>query len=386
MSLTAWAKDDADNPQVATATADALESIKRQVLATHLTPGLTVQDLVSQIGGTDELDQTLRGAEQLGGARWLGDQVVQVRISIEGTRVAKTLVKIVDSHAKESPIPPETLQKSLKAWAGRTFSATGTSFGASDITRLRPPDSMSVWAQVSDADREQALRAAQSDAVNQVMNSLAPIALESSTLGAALTEQPVYEYLRDWLARQPVQEIVFGDDLVVHLTLSTPPDELWAAVKTALARQNHVPLPGSQPQWDRLEEQVIARAAPAVGSGAVPTGEKPVAPTVLPSKPPPWVVQRLEAEATSNSEGQKLRTARRAEALALEKLRAQIEALPLEGGTTVGQAAHQNPAIAKALAKAMGRAKPFKVDYGTNGSVTVHVSIGLSDVWGEIKL
>jgi hypothetical protein len=388
LSLTVGAQqEDARNPQVNAATADALESLKREVLAAHLTTELTVEGLLKQLGGGNELDKTLRGAEQLGGARWLSDDVVQVRLSIDGSRVGKALMEVVRSHARQSPISVEELTHQLRSWADRTFSATGTSTGAADVTRLRPAPSDRAWSAVSDEDRRAVLLNAQKNAINHVLESLSPITLDGKTLGEALATAGISDPLKTWLASQPVKAVEFGDDLSVRLTLAVPSDELWPALRTALDRQKEIPLPATQADWDRLQGQVLAHVAPAVGIGLVQAVARPgAAPAVaLPAQAPPWSVQKAEAEATSPDDGARLRTARRAEALALENLRHQLEALPLADGITVGDAAQRDSTIKKACTHALSRARPFQVDYGPKGSVTVHVSIRLSDLWADLS-
>ena len=48
-------------PRSNAATADALESLKREVVTVHITPDLTVQDLLDRVGGTENLPQMLAG-------------------------------------------------------------------------------------------------------------------------------------------------------------------------------------------------------------------------------------------------------------------------------------------------------------------------------------
>jgi hypothetical protein len=52
---------------------------------------------------------------------------------------------------------------------------------------------------------------------------------------------------------------------------------------------------------------------------------------------------------------------------------------------TVNDAAAKDPAIARALDRAMLRARVYKVDYGAEGDVTVRMTIDARDVWEEIS-
>jgi len=377
---------DGKNPQVNAARADALEGLRRDVLGIHLTPDVTIEDLIGRTDGNDELNRTLAGAEQLGDARWLGDQAVQVRLSIDGNRVGKSLLKIVKDHPKQSPLSLDELARDLEPLTFRTFSATGTSTCAGDVTRLRPPPSDRAWWGVSDADRRAALKTARNNAVTRVIGELGEIPVNGKTLGQAIAAAGAANELSSWLERQPVKAVEFDDNLSVRLTLAAPPEEAWSVLRSALLRQKVVAPPSTPAQWDDLKNAVSARLTPQ-GTGTVqPAISAPaMATTLIPAQPPPWAIQEIETENTSTDEGGRLRTARHAEALALEKLRSQVDALPLSGGMTVGSAAQQDPRIERAIVHALARARPVKVDYGNQGSVTVHVAFRLSHLWLELS-
>lgn len=385
---TCWAAEE-QNPQVEAATADAIEALKRQVVTAHVSPDLTVEDLLERVGGGDEMDKTLRGAERIGGARWLGDQAVQVRMSIDGSRVAAMLLAVVKAHPKQSPIPPEALQRQTKWWADRIFSATGTSTAAGEIGRLRPSPADRPWWKVLDADRRKALISARDNAVARTIQSIAPIQFAGDrTLGQALENPDAKKIVTDWLDGRPVESIRFDDDLTVHLSLAVRADELWPVLRSILQRQHEMPQPATEAEWDRIRDQVVERLKPAEGIGLVPPAgpaTRPVADgAAIPAQPPAWATQQLQAQATSPASGSQLHTARKAEALALEKLRDQINQLSLGEGATIGIAAGKDPTIEQAVARALSRARPYQVDYGAKGAVTVYVSVRLSDLWGEI--
>ena len=56
---------------------------------------------------------------------------------------------------------------------------------------------------------------------------------------------------------------------------------------------------------------------------------------------------------------------------------AQVEGMPLDGGTTVGEAGKRDPRIADAVARGVSRARVYKSDYHADGTVTVYVSLEL---------
>lgn len=389
MGLPAAAEPSGAGPQVAVAKSDAIESLKRQIITSHINPNLTVADLIEKVGGGPELDRVLGSAEELGDPRWLGEQAVQVRLSIDGSRIAKLLLRLVQSHPKQSPISVETLQRQLKWWSDRIFSATGTSMGAGDIGRLRPTITDRTWWEVGDADRRRALIAARDNAIDRVFQSLGSIDLaRGKTLGQALADPAVHRSLKQWMEKQPVKGVEFNDDLTVRVTLADLASGLWPILKTALTDQHAVPVPASNAEWDHVREQVTEHLANAVGIGMVQSpgrsgGSRPA--VMLPAEPPPWSKEQAEAEATSPQEGSPLHTSRRAEALAMEKLRDQVNQLPLAPGMTVGDAAGKDPHIEEAIAKCLNRARPSRVDYAAKGAVTVHVVFRLADLWSALS-
>lgn len=375
--------------QIEAAKSDAIESLKRQIIASHINNELTVADVIDKLAGAAELDRTLEAAEELGGPRWLGEQAVQVRLSIDGSRISRMLLKLVQAHPKQSPISLESLRRQLKWWSDRIFSATGTSMGAGDIGRLRPSLSDRTWWAVSDADRRRAILAARDNAVDRVLQSLGSIDLAGGkTLGQALADPSVRQSIKQWLENQPIKDVEFNNDLTVRLTLADLTTGLWPVLKSALSNQHAIPVPTNDAEWDRLREQVTSQLGNPVGIGVVqPPGQSGGGPPAvsLPPEPPNWSKEQAEAEATSPQDGSALHTSRRAEALAMEKLRDQVNRLLLIPGMTIGDAAGKDPRIEQAVAKCLTRARPSKVDYGPKGAVTVHVVLRLAELWSLIS-
>ena len=385
---TLFGQQNAQDPQVAAAMADAVDNLQRQVLAASITPKLTVHNLIDRIGGLDQLRQSLRAAEQIGGTRWLDEQTAQVRLLIDGGSVARTILQIAQANPSKSPLPPAVLQKHLAGWSQREFSAIGTSTASGDVQRLRPPPGNRAWWSVGDEQRRNALLAARDSAIARVLDSLRPIQLDTDrTLEQALAVPEVSDAMHKWLASRPMRSVEFDDDQSVRLELAASPGEIWQALKSALELQKQVPVASGPAAWDHLQDQAIARVAPAVGRGVVPPPPATAgpAPFLLPPEAPSWATRRAEAEATAPAHGPKLRTARAAEALALENLRNQINALRLTGDTTLADAARRSPRIDEAVSRALRRARPYKVDYLPKDAVRVHVSLNLADLWAEMS-
>ena len=104
----------------------------------------------------------------------------------------------------------------------------------------------------------------------------------------------------------------------------------------------------------------------------------------LPSQPPAWLGQLIEAEAVAQPAASKLRTKNAAEARAARTLHESIDALLLNGQSSIGQAANQDPRIADAVNRSLLRARVFKVEYRADGSVMVRMVIDSRDLWYEL--
>ena len=385
LSGVAVAQEPADVQTLAAAN-DARETLRQQVLATRVAPRLTVRQLLDQTGGFDELDKALHTAQQIGGARWLDHETVQVRLLIEGAAVADALNAAVAKNPSRSPLPPDTIRRDLAPWRERTFSATGTGTSGADVAQLRPPPDDVAWASVSDGDRRRAVAMARENAISRMFESLRPIELaDDKTLGDALAIPELGQGISNWLYGRPIESVEFRDDLSVRLALNASTAELWHVLEPELARQKQLPLPATKQGWDWLEKQIDARVAPAIGTGLIQAANPATRVAEVPSEAPSWVLKPLIAEGTSKGNGPKLQTARAAEAVALQALRHQIELLPLTPALNIGQASRQDPRIEKALIRAVNRAHPFEVDYKADGAVTVHVTTSAADLWALLS-
>jgi hypothetical protein len=92
------------------------------------------------------------------------------------------------------------------------------------------------------------------------------------------------------------------------------------------------------------------------------------------------------AEGTAEARDTKLKTARVAETAAEDALRKIVDALPLTPTMTIGDAAKKSTAIANAVDHCLAGARPYKVDYRTDGSVSVKSSMNPRELWAEISV
>jgi hypothetical protein len=241
----------------------------------------------------------------------------------------------------------------------------------------------------------QAVCDARQDAVNQVLQSIRPIALSKGKIVAdALANEKVRDEVEAWLNARPVTRVEFRDEAQqqARVTLAVSGDELFDAFRAAATKQADTLPPMDEAAWARVHEEFVARVAPAAGRAmarATPAGEAPPAaqaPLALPATPPDWVNQQIEAQGTSSRKGtSSLKTARAAETDAANKLRDKIEGLMLAPGQTLGDAARQDKQIGQGIDRALSHAPTTKVDYRGDGGAIATVSLDLRDLWHEIQ-
>ena len=193
-------------------------------------------------------------------------------------------------------------------------------------------------------------------------------------MSGAMDVPEVDTALNGWLANRPVTSVEFREDLSVRVVISVPPEELWGVLHGALAHQKTAAMPATESGWSVLQKQVISRLAPPVGVGVVQVAKGGAqVENLLPDFAPPWAAQQCQTEATAASKWSKLHTARAAEALAMEKLRIQVEALKLRDNMTVGEASKRVRESNARWPGALGRA-----------SVSGGLRAGIGDGQGDV--
>jgi hypothetical protein len=377
-----------DRTIIAAATANAVDSLRDDVASARIDSRLTVGDFLKETDSNGELLKTLERAEQVGGPRFSMDGAAcQIQLQIAGDRVSRALVTIAASRPNKSPLPAEVLARKLADWNDRTFTGVGSSISGAKIQFVRPPPTPDdAWGDVSDAARKQAVDAARDDAVHKAMDTTQMIPLAAGrTVGDALQVPSFRDSVGAWLASRPVRRVRFGADHEVELTLSTPPSEFCDQVLAA-AKAAQLPLPdpaGQSALYDRFAKLPVVSIGRAAASASAPTTAVVV--IDIPAQPPSWTEQPLMAEGTADARGSKLKTARIAESAAVDALRVTIDALPLNSRMTIGDAVKKSPTIARAVDRCLSEARPYKVDYRADGSVSVKSSMNPRELWAEIS-
>ena len=95
--------------------------------------------------------------------------------------------------------------------------------------------------------------------------------------------------------------------------------------------------------------------------------------------------QRLTATGRGAPDGQKLRAARAAEAVAEEKLRREIERLPWDEKQTLADVAKSDPRVVRAIDRALARARIGGTKYAEDHTAEVELHLDLDVLWQEIR-
>ena len=389
IAATVATAQDRRRDQIQAAHTDALASMMDDVRAARIQGDLTVGQFLEKTGGEGQLREALRrNAQQLGATRWPNPDTCQVQLEVGGSDVAAELLAIAAVSVAKTPLPPEALRKQLADWQGRTFSSSGAAMTPERAAEIPPGPEQPLWLSVPAADRKAAVQAAQRDAGRRAVEGIGDVSIgDGKTVADALEIPAVRKAMQEWVAARPVVDLRFGPEGDVLVTLAAPAEELWSTFRQAVSEQTEIPFPRDEAGWQRLHDEVVTRLKLPTGRGAVastPQRERtPRRP--LPVQPPRWVDQQLDADGSASGESSQLRLARAAETEALKDLRAQIELLPLGDGRTVGDAAASDDDLAAALDRALRRARTFKVDYGTTGTVKLRIALDLRHVWHELN-
>jgi hypothetical protein len=394
----AWAGEETGRSQVRAATADAVENLLDEVSRASLTRNLTVDDFVRRTNSRDELVKVLQRAQQIGGPRWIDDHTCQIELQISGPVVGAALKRIAAANPRHAPLAQGELERAVKQWDERSFSATGAATsrlpaaakarGMDRIGQRRDP-----WQDVSQAARDQAVAAAKADAARRSLSSVRPISLTPrSTVGDALEVKAVGEGMQSWFASQAPARVELTDDMEAVVELGGTPAETFETFRDLAVKQKEVALPADDRGWSKAKDEFehrmvtpIGRAVVVIGGAGeheVVAGPKPLA---LPSRAPKWADRRIEASASGGAGGSKLLAARAAESTAEQKLRRQIEELELNDKQTLAQAAKDDPRVEQALRRALTRTRIAKADYHANGSADVVVYLDLANLWQELR-
>jgi hypothetical protein len=389
--------------QIAAATAEAGEILRRDVLSTPFDPEFTIEQMVRRLDAQLAFTKALQSADQLGSPRWRPEGSCEVRMVLAGGVVADALAWA----AEQAHVRPKLGASARQVRDGiarlrqRTFIATGVSAAAGPADHVRPAAMPTPWRDVPPQARASAVDAARNDAASAVMDGVAGVSLgNGKTLGDALQQPDVADSVRRWFAARPLSDVEYRNDLKVRVMLAAPADELWPVVRSALMRNRLGPAPEDDAGWERVRGDLERSVPAAEGRGVVastaiaaPPATMPVsmparpgvvgqAPVRIPVDAPMWATRQIEATAVARETG--LRGAHAAQSSARSDLREQLIQLPLTRGLSVGSAATADPRVERAIADALQRARVSSVRYLPD-QVEVTLSLDLELLWRPLS-
>jgi hypothetical protein len=381
MGQSVYADDDARAAQLSAANANAVNNLMGDIEGEQIDATYTVHLFLDKTNSQPRLLAILQKAQQIGGPRWLDEQTCQIQLEIPGPSVAHELIAIAGDSA--SPLTPDQIRVDLKPWDSRVFSGTGTS--TASIEAISPPVSSPAWKGVPDADVRAAVTAARQDAVNQVLDSIAPVPLATGkTLRDALAIPDVASVMAQWVGHRPVTLVDFREDGTVEVTLSVPAAAVYDKLHATLAARADIPVPVDEKGWSIIADGISRSMANPVGVGKVTPSTQPAI-VLIASQPPDWIERQIDAAGTGPATDSRLRSASLARAAAALGLREQILALLIAPNVTLGSAADRDPRLADSIERAIHTGgHVYTVDYRTDGTVVVRMSIDLRDLWDQI--
>lgn len=232
------------------ANADAVARLESQIVAEQLDDRTTVAQVLDRVGGRPILSNGLTEAEQVGGPRYVTQDLVQVRRRMAGSRVASLVRDAVGVKPDQSPIAPERLDAALRRWDGRSFASIGTSdtgTASSDRTQVDPPaiaipDRPPTWArdpigvQAHAAPAATPLRAAREaertarEALETRIHAL-PLDDKHTLADLAAASPAVGDLLARAIADAPVVGVDYRADGSADVRLSLDGQRLWQAIE-----------------------------------------------------------------------------------------------------------------------------------------------------------
>lgn len=351
--------------QVSAATVAARQRLAEELAGETVGSGWSVGDWFERMGAIDRLDELIASAEPVGGARWLDEWTCQVRVQLLADRVAELILNLALAAPHRTPVPYGTLETRLRGWQRRSFSATGTSTTWERAVELSPPASVAAWRDVPPSQARSAVLAAREDLAARFVGELSSAGQDDPRIAAALSDETRRRALTDWVERTPVTGVHWREGPSVEISVPVPAE--------TIAREAGIEA--------RLPAMISGRGAAAQESpaGAYATGQQ----VFMPESPPKWSNELVDAEGVGAASGSALRSARAAEASAINALRGRVAQLQWGAGT-IGDAVPTDPSLADAVERALASARVARVEYLADGSVRARMTLSGRRLWQEI--
>jgi hypothetical protein len=372
--------DDARPVAIQAASASARAELKRQILSSSVAPGLSVRAL-GERHPAFSIDDVLDTAEQIGGPRWVDQDVVQVRLQVPASRVVER-IESIDPQTRDPRLTPADLVRLKREWKTRTFQATGQAIPSAKIESILGTFQSPAWQRVPQAARVDAAGRARGAAAGTIVSTTSNIRVGPSETIDQSFAPGAQDKLRIWAYTMPATTVQLRDDRVVEIGLYVDREGLEQQLRAVVTD-------GSMSESEKSEALTAGvRALPTivVGRASVetPADDTSAAAPIRLRGLPAWASDPLVAEGSSSAGESRLRTARLAERIAKDQLRAAIDKLLITPDLTLKQAAASNPRVADAIDRAVDNARVYQVDYNADGSATVRVTLDPNELIDEL--
>ncbi len=363
---------------VQAAQASARAELRGQILASPVASGMTLRNAVDR-DPSFSVESILDAAEQVGGPRWIEQDIVQVRMQVSASKVIERL-QAVPADKRDPRLTPAEMQRLQKDWKNRSFQATGQAIPVSRIESLIAQVQTPAWQQVPQPARADAAKRASASAVATIVSSSSNIRVgPSETIDQSFTPG-AQDKLAAWASSLPATKVLLRDDRQVEIGVYVDRVGLTEQIKAVVSD-------GVLSRSEKLQAittGIEALPSIVVGRASVRNDETPRAgaPLVIHGLPA-WVSDPLVAQGASSRGQTRLLTARQAERLAKLSLQDVIEKLEIND-KTIKQHAASDSRIAHALQRAVEKARVYQVDYNLDGSAIVRVTLDPNELLDEL--
>lgn len=370
---------DHESVSVQAALASARAELNRQILSTPLKPGLTVATLQERLSGFS-VEDVSENAQQIGPPRWVDQNLVQVRLQVPASEVLECITRLPTDQVRVY-LGPSELTRLKREWKTRTFQAIGQAIPASRLESLMTTIQTPDWWGIPPASRIEATQKARGAAVGTLVHLTGQIRIgPEQTVEQSLVPNGK-DRLRSWAYTLPATSVQLKEDRQVEIGLYVDHGGLEQQIRQSV-REGVFSLSGSS---EALSAGV--RTIPTILTGRSRI-EMPVSRVSAPDwvrEIPPWVNDPIVAEGSIRSDESPLKTARRAERIARDRLRERVEQLEINSGQTLRESAVSDPWVRQAIDRAVDRARVYQVDYASDGSVTVRVTLDPNELLDELN-
>lgn len=188
-----------------------------------------VARIIERVGGESILLGGCQRAEQIGGPREIAPGMIQIRLSMSGSRAAQLVQQAVAAKPERSPVPPDRLAFLLQGWSDRTFFSTGDNVEPAGPTR----PATTVQAAVAAGPTNDPWPVAPKWADDLIAASADAPPSGSQLRTARVAEQQARKQLADQLKKLPLEKGTVGDRLAADADAAARFNTVIAAARIA---------------------------------------------------------------------------------------------------------------------------------------------------------